>query len=164
MFRERKYSFVWLNHDFLFVVCMAIVIDRSFDWLWLGYVFVSWRVIRKSSQFAWVASLFWKERHVWQACRLVPPGLKKGYGRLLPTSQTLAAVCQMAASVSDSGMPTAIKNFSLENRSFNSRPIWWSGPLGLWSFQRPGSRKKADGKNCKIRNACEKGRSPYLIL
>ncbi|XP_025769433.1 TGF-beta receptor type-2 [Puma concolor] len=35
----------------------------------------------------------------------------------------MAAVCQMVASVSDSEMPTAIKNLLSENKSFNSGPI-----------------------------------------
>ena len=43
---------------------------------------------------------------------------------LLPASQTMAAVCQMVASVSDFEMPTAIKNLLSENKSFNSGSIW----------------------------------------
>lgn len=39
-------------------------------------------------------------------------------------TQTMAAACQMVASVSDSEMPTAIKNLLSENKSFYSGPIW----------------------------------------
>lgn len=46
-----------------------------------------------------------------------------GWGGLL-ASQTMAAACQMVVSVSDSEMPTAMKNFLSENKSFYSGPIW----------------------------------------
>lgn len=46
-----------------------------------------------------------------------------GMGGLL-ASQTMAAACQMVVSVSDSEMPTAMKNFLSENKSFYSGPIW----------------------------------------
>ena len=41
-----------------------------------------------------------------------------------PASQTMAAGCQMVASVSDSEMPTAIENLLAENESFHSGTIW----------------------------------------
>lgn len=63
-------------------------------------------------------------------------------GCVLLASQPMTAICQMAASVSDSEMPTAIKAFLSENKSFYSGPMWRSEPQGLSLFEEPGFRGK----------------------
>lgn len=54
---------------------------------------------------------------------LVSRATRGGEG-VLPASQTMAAVCQMVASVSDSKKPTVIKKFQRTSLSILSGPIW----------------------------------------
>lgn len=118
---------------------------------------------RDCSEAARLTALFWREDVCDGPVHL--SHLVSGAMRCsLPASQTMAAVCQMVASVSDSEMPTAIKNLLLENKSFNSGPIWWSEPLGLWSFKRPDSREKQMERTVRWDVPIKKGEEWYLIL
>lgn len=158
--RETFLKCFWLNRKVF--VCLFIVVGQSI-WSTWGSICLSWGVMKGLLWGCWTCSWFWIGGRVWQPVvdlAHLASGAMRG---LCVASLTDHGDCLPDGGLkclSASEMPTAIKNLLSENKSFYSRPIWRSEPLGLWSFRRPGSRGKQmertvrwDGLVKKVRNS-----------